>query len=98
KTSVSRGLALRASIAPRGPDVSINLTPSFPAVPGQPVSITVLGDAFSAVASRTLTLEGAAVALDSRGHATFTPSATGRYHLATTATDLDGYATTTTAV
>jgi VCBS repeat-containing protein/YD repeat-containing protein len=98
KATVERGLALRATELPVGPDVSISLTPSFPAVPGQPVAITVLADAFSAVASRTLTLNGAALALDERGRAMFTPPASGLYQLVATATDLDGLTSTTSLV
>src|SRR6185295_12730457 len=94
KTLTQRGLALHAAVAPQGPDVAIELTPSFPAVPGQKVEITVLADAFSAVAAKTLTVDGAALTLDERGRASFTPNATGLYHLVATATDLDGYTTT----
>ena len=96
KATVERGLALRATQLPVGPAVTISLTPSFPAVPGQPVAITVLADAFSAVATRTLTLNGAALALDERGRALFTPPASGLYQLVGTATDLDGLTSTTT--
>src|SRR3990167_6664639 len=98
KATVERGLALRATTLPVGPDVNISLTPSFPAVPGQPVAITVLADAFSAVASRTLTLNGAALPLDERGRAMFTPPASGLYQLVATATDLDGLSSTTSLV
>ncbi|MFN6997022.1 MAG: putative Ig domain-containing protein, partial [Aquincola tertiaricarbonis] len=53
RSIVERGLALRVAAQPQGPDVTIVLTPSFPAVPGQPVAITVLADAFSALAGRS---------------------------------------------
>ncbi len=98
KATTERGLALRATQVPVGPSVTIALTPSFPAVPGQPVAITVLGDAFSAIASRTLKLNGAALALDERGRAIFTPPASGLYQLVATATDLDGFTSTTTGL
>jgi len=94
KTAVQRGLALRAAVAPQGPQVDIELTPSFPAVPGQRVELTVLAEAFSAVASKTLSVEGATLALDERGRASFTPPASGLYRLVATATDLDGTTTT----
>src|SRR5262249_52734040 len=64
KSVVERGLQLRVNPQPVGPQPTIVLTPSFPAVPGQPVAITVLVLAFSAVAARTLTIDGVAAALD----------------------------------
>jgi len=54
----------------------------------------VLAEAFSAVAGETLSINGAALALDERGRASFTPPASGLYRLLATATDLDGYTTT----
>ena len=49
KTQVQRGLALPVDALPVGPQVSVSLTPSFPSLPGQPVALTVLADAFSAM-------------------------------------------------
>jgi len=97
KSIVERGLQLRVNAQPVGPQPAIVLTPSFPAIPGQPVAITVLADAFSAVAVRTLTLDGVALALDANGRVLFTAPATGLYHLVATATDLDGFTSTTTS-
>ena len=97
KSIVERGLQLRVNAQPVGPVPAIVLTPSFPAIPGQPVAITVLADAFSAVAARTLTIDGVALALDANGRALFTAPATGVYHLVATATDLDGFTSTTTS-
>ena len=96
KSTVERGMALRATDLPVGPTLTIALTPGFPAVPGQPVAINVLADAFSAIATRTLTLNGAAMTLDERGRALFTPPASGLYQLQATATDLDGFTSTAT--
>ena len=61
KSTVGRGLELRVNAQPVGPAPAIVLTPSFPAFTGQQVSITVLADAFSAVASRTLSIDGVPV-------------------------------------
>jgi hypothetical protein len=93
KTATLRPLALRAAQQPQRPDVAIELTPGFPVVPGQAVAITVLADAFSAVAAKTLAIDGTPVALDSRGRAFYTPGASGLVHLQASATDLDGYTT-----
>jgi YD repeat-containing protein len=51
----------------------------------------VLADAFSAIAAKSLTVDGQAVALDERGRATFTPVAPGLVRLVATATDVDGF-------
>ncbi|MCX7894015.1 MAG: putative Ig domain-containing protein, partial [Burkholderiales bacterium] len=91
QATVTRGLALRATNVPQLPQVAIELTPGFPVVPGQAVTITVLADAFSAIASRALAIDGVAVTLDARGRATFTPAAPGLVRLVATATDLDGF-------
>ena len=48
------------------------------------------------LASRTLRVNGALVSLDANGRAIFTPPTSGLYPLEATATDLDGYSTTTT--
>src|SRR5262249_53947889 len=94
QASTTRALVVRATTEPQLPDVSIELTPSFAVVPGQKVAITVLADAFSGIASRSLTADGVPVALDDHGRATFFPAATGRVTLLGTATDLDGFTRT----
>src|SRR5205823_753105 len=96
KSIVERGLALRVNAAPVGPDATIVLPPSFPALAGQPVTITVLATAFSGVGARTLTADGIPVVLDANGRAVFTASTTGIYRLVATATDLDGFTGMTT--
>ncbi|HEY2542331.1 MAG TPA: putative Ig domain-containing protein, partial [Gaiellaceae bacterium] len=97
KSVVSRGLELAVDPQPVGPSTTIVVTPSFPAVPGQSVSITVLASALSAIASRTLTLSGAPLSLDANGRVVITAPATGVYQLVATATDIDGFTSTTTS-
>lgn len=89
--TITRGLALRATNVPQLPTATIELTPGFPVVPGQNVVVSVLADAFSAIATRTLTIDGVPVALDSRGRAVYVPDAPGLVQLVATATDLDGF-------
>jgi subtilase family serine protease len=91
KTTTTRPLVLRATQIAQLPDVAIELTPSFPAIPGQQVSIAVLGDAFSAITAKSLTIDGRPAALDEHGRAVFTASAIGLVHLVATATDVDGF-------
>jgi hypothetical protein len=91
KGSVTRPLVLRATTMEELPDAAIELTPGFPVVPGQAVVATVLADSFSAIAAKSLTIDGQAVALDERGRATWTPGAAGLVRLVATATDVDGF-------
>ena len=97
KSVVSRGLELAVDPQPVGPSTTIVVTPSFAAIPGQSVTITVLASALSAIASRSLTLNGAPLSLDANGRAVITAPATGVYQLVATAMDIDGFTSTTTS-
>ena len=46
KATTIKPLVISASVEPVAPVVAIELTPSFPAVPGQSVTVTVLADSF----------------------------------------------------
>jgi len=88
---------LRASITPALPKVTIEQTPSFAAVPGQPVVIHVLASSFAPIASTRLTVNGEAVSLDATGTARIKAAAPGRLELVATATDTDGLTSTATS-
>jgi hypothetical protein len=49
--STTEPLVLRASVAPAAPKVTIEQTPSFAAVPGQPVVVHVLASSFAPIAA-----------------------------------------------
>jgi YD repeat-containing protein len=95
--STTEPLVLRASLAPAAPSVTIEQTPSFAAVPGQPVVVHVLASSFAPIATRILTVNGLPVALDSTGTARLKAGAPGRLELVATATDADGLTSTTTS-
>src|SRR5262249_30761249 len=85
-----QSVLIRAAIAPELPRVSIELTPSFPAVPGQNVHIHVIASSLAPIAGLTLTVDNQPVTLDAQGRATLTPTSPGRMQLAATASDADG--------
>ena len=89
---------IRASIAPIPPDVTIVLTPSFPALPGQLVKITVLADSLASIVSRTLTIDGQPLELSESGRASFTPAGPGKFVVEATAASADGRIGGTTRV
>ncbi|HND56842.1 MAG TPA: hypothetical protein PLV92_30695, partial [Pirellulaceae bacterium] len=68
----------------------VELTPSFPAVPGQAVLIHIAAASFSDVTSLTATLDGQPLALDAQRRATFTPTAPGLYEIVARAKNADG--------
>ncbi|MCP5117623.1 MAG: hypothetical protein GY953_42915, partial [bacterium] len=84
-------IVMRASLEPIPPVVRIELTPSFPAVPGQPLLIQVVADSLSDITGITLLVDGVETALDAKGRAVITPDAAGKVALRATALDADGY-------
>ena len=92
-TTRTQSIVIRAAVDPAGPDVRVELTPSFPGVPGAPVLITPAASGFADVAGTTVSVDGVALDLDDQGRATFVPDAPGRYDVQATATDIDGLTT-----
>src|SRR6266571_1328560 len=89
--STMEPLILRALSAPQTPSVTIETTPSFPALPGQDVVVHVLASSFSDIATRALTVNGVQVLLDAEGRASVRATAPGKLTLVATATDIDGF-------
>ncbi|MCP4967960.1 MAG: hypothetical protein GY926_22335, partial [bacterium] len=83
-------IVMRASLEPVEPTVRIELTPSFPAVPGQPVLVQVVADSLSDISDITLYVDGVVTTLDEKGRAVVTPDAPGKIQLRATALDFDG--------
>jgi DNA-binding beta-propeller fold protein YncE len=77
-------------LSPEGPLVTIELTPSFPAVPGQSVLIHPIADSLAEITSLTITVDGVPLALDGQGRAEFIPIQPGRYLVEAVAADADG--------
>lgn len=85
-----RAVLIRASINPHPPAVAIELTPGFPATPGQRVSIHAIADSLSDITSLVVTVDGQALPINERGQVQFLPSAPGHYLVEAVATDADG--------
>jgi YD repeat-containing protein len=81
---------LRATINPVAPQVLVELTPSFPAIPGQPVLVHAIASSLAPITGLSLRIAGQTVALDAQGRATYVPQTPGRIAITATATDADG--------
>ena len=95
--TISDGLAtttdsfvLRAVTELQKPHVQIELTPSFPVVPGQKVLANVLASSIAQITSTTITVNGQPVTLDNLGRAVITAGGPGQMIIRATATDADG--------
>src|SRR5262249_28418306 len=75
--------------SPQTPRVHVELTPGFPAVPGQKVSIHVVAASLADITKLQLSVDGNFVALDEEGKATVIAGAPGRMDIEATATDAD---------
>ncbi|HEY4633395.1 MAG TPA: putative Ig domain-containing protein, partial [Candidatus Limnocylindrales bacterium] len=74
----ARSVVLRATSAPQAPSVTIELTPSFPVVPGQSVLVRPAATGFAAIAGLAVTVDGTPVVLDAQGRAPVTAGAPGK--------------------
>jgi YD repeat-containing protein len=90
KTSTIAPLSLRVTMTPEAPLAAIALTPGFAVLPGQSLTVTLQAQAFSGVVSRSLFLDGEAVALDAQHRAVITAPAPGTYVLSALVSDRDG--------
>ncbi|TVS15269.1 MAG: tandem-95 repeat protein, partial [Planctomycetaceae bacterium] len=95
---VRRSAILRATLVPELPRVHIELTPSFPPIPGQTVLVHAIGDSLSGIVGRTITVDGQTLVLDQFGRAEFVPAAPGKVLVEATATDADGRTGTASTV
>lgn len=102
---VSDGESSRARVAViqvgtrfAAPLVTIEQTPSFATVPGQPVLLHAIADSQADISSITLTVNGQAVVLDAQGRGSYTPTATGRLTVEAVATDADGLVGRTSSI
>ncbi|MHB8955464.1 MAG: putative Ig domain-containing protein [Pirellulaceae bacterium] len=97
EATASTSIVLAAAIAPRGPQVWLELTPSFPAIPGHRVLVHASADSLAEIAQLTLSVDGAPVTLDAQGRATIVAPEPGKLSIEATATDADGLAGVATA-
>jgi YD repeat-containing protein len=94
----SRAVLLRSTLTPVPPSVIVELTPSFPAVPGQAVLVHAAASSIAPITGITVQIGGQSIALDSQGRATYVPQAPGRITIEAQATDADGLVGHFTAV
>ncbi len=86
----SQTVLLRAALQPASPRVTVELTPSFPALPGQRVQVHVAAASLADIVGLHLFVDGRPVTLDAQGRATVVAGAPGRMVLEASATDADG--------
>ena len=94
----SQAVLIRAAVAPELPRVTIELTPSFPALPGQTVLVHAIADSLADIAGLTLSIDGQPVALDDAGRGTVVAGPPGKMRLEALAGDVDGLIGTTTVI
>ena len=90
EVTVEQNALIRVETPATPPTVDLEFTPSFPAIPGQRVTINALADSFTEIEEITLTVDGEEVALDERNRAEFVPQNPGRIEVTATATDAAG--------
>ncbi len=93
----TQNILIQAAVKPQLPSVTIVLTPSFPAIPGQQVIINAIASSVAPIESLVLTVGGQPVALNANGQATITAGTPGQTLISATATDQDGLIGTATA-
>ena len=96
--SASQTAVIHALLVSQTPTVTVEVTPSFPATPGQQVVVQARATGVAAIASLTLSLAGQPVTLDAQGRYFYTATAPGRVPFVATATDVDGQVGQATAV
>jgi hypothetical protein len=93
-----RAVNLHAAVHPELPVVTVELTPSFPVIPGQKVVAHVIARSRAEITGLSLKVDGKALPLDAQGRAGFVAGTPGRVTLEAFATDADGIVGQGTAV
>ena len=96
KTVTRRSIVMRALLEPIAPTVRLELTPSFPPVPGTDVLVHALADSLSTITSLRVWVDGTELVLDANNRAHITAGAPGKHLIVVTAIDADGATTTIT--
>ncbi|MCA9197813.1 MAG: putative Ig domain-containing protein, partial [Planctomycetales bacterium] len=92
-----QNVLLRITSEPSVPTVQIDLTPSFPVLPGSSIVVRVVAGALSEIAELRLTANGQPIALDGFGRATLNPSNPGKIQLVAEAVSVEGTTGRTTS-
>jgi len=88
--SVSQTAVIHALLASQAPTVTVEVTPSFPALPGHQVVVHASATGVATIAALTLTEDGQPVTLDAQGRYFYTATTPGLITFDATATDVDG--------
>ena len=96
--STRRNITLVATFEPASPDLRLVITPSFPAVPGQKVSIQPIASSDVGLGKATVKIDGVEQELDSLGRVSFIGQSPGRHEIVATITDDEGRTTTISEV
>ncbi len=97
QATTAQNILIRSSVQPQLPGVTLILTPSFPAIPGQKVTINAIASSVAPIASVIVLYNGQPLTLDANGRATVTAGSPGETLIQATATDQDGLVGTTSA-
>ncbi|NJL77654.1 MAG: tandem-95 repeat protein, partial [Richelia sp. SM2_1_7] len=81
---------IKVALLATNPTVNLDLTPSFPVIPNQSVTVTAFADSFAEIANITAKVNGEAVTIDKFGRFKFTPTTPGKVEIVAVATDADG--------
>ena len=100
-TTTTRAVVVRAAFDDQAPSVNLELTPSFPARPGQQVLVHAIAGSLARIESLVVKVDGQQVPLDEHGRARVTAGSPGKVLVEAWATDADGligYTSTTLKV
>ncbi|MBF2017367.1 MAG: putative Ig domain-containing protein [Rivularia sp. T60_A2020_040] len=89
-STVTENVLVKVANRPINPTVNLDLTPSFPVVPNQSVTITAFADSFAEIANISAKVNGETVTIDQFGRFKFTPTNPGKVEIVAVATDADG--------
>ncbi len=96
--SASQTAEIHAVLSSQAPTVTLVITPSFPATPGQQVVVHATATGLASIAALSLTMNGQPVTLDAQGRYLYTAGVPGRVQFVATATDVGGQVGQATAV
>ncbi|GAB1537665.1 hypothetical protein NUACC21_03140 [Scytonema sp. NUACC21] len=96
--TATQNVLIKVALTSVLPTVTLDLTPSFPAVPGQKVVIQSAAASGATITSLTAKVAGQVVPIDTFGRFEFTPTAPGKVVVEAIAVDADGRIGTTSKV
>src|SRR5262249_90441 len=95
---VTQTAMIQAALQPKGPRVTVELTPSCPVPPGKNVLVHVSAANVADITALGLKVDGQPLTLDAQGRATMLAGLPGHVLIEATATDADGLVGSATAI